>query len=138
MNDPLSDIHHYSPTFTIGQVVKFCEKKGINVSRAMIQNYIRAGLFPSPVNRLYTQKHLAALVIILRLKNLFDIQAIKEVLTPHMDDEGLPLETYKWLIAKQKEAMDLWLKNVAPTIAAEAEEIQRLLIMTHTTDIAEL
>jgi len=104
----------------------------------MIQNYIRAGLFPPPVNRLYTQKHLAALVIIIKLKNIYDIQAIKEVMTPHMDEEGLPLEIYRWLISKQQEILDEWIKNVAPTITSEAEEMQRLLLMTHAADITEL
>ena len=136
MTDPLEDIRHYSPTFTISQVVKFCEKKSLPISRAMIQNYIRDGLLPPPVNsRLYTQKHLAALVVICRLKNLYDMPAIKTAMAPHMDDEGLPLETYKWLLVKQKESRDLWLKNVAPSIVSQPEDSQALLIMSHVADI---
>ena len=135
MNDPLHDIHHYSPTFTIGQVIKFCEKKGLAVSRAMIQNYIRAGLLPPPGNRLYTQQHLAALVVIVRLKNLFDIQTIKENLAPHMDEDGLPLETYKWLLDMQQQALSQWVKNIAPSIAEAPASKQGLLMMAHMTDI---
>ena len=135
MTDPLSDIHHYSPTLTIAQVIKFCEKKALPLSRAMIQNYIRDGLLPPPNKRMYTHKHLAALVMIYRLKAVYDIPAIKEALTPHMDDEGLPVETYKWLMSKQKEARDLWLAHVAPNIATEPEDSQGLLVMTHVADI---
>ena len=136
MIDPLNDIHHYSPTFTISQVIKFCEKKDLHISRPMIQNYIRDGLLPPPVNkRLYTHKHLAALVMIYRLKNVYDMPAIKKALVPHMDEEGLPVETYKWLAAKQNEARDLWLAHVAPSIAMEPESSQDLLIMAHATDI---
>ncbi|MCL2362122.1 MAG: DUF1836 domain-containing protein [Defluviitaleaceae bacterium] len=138
MNDPLHDIHHYSPTFTIAQIIKFCEKKGLEVSRAMIQNYIRAGLLSPPANRLYTQKHLAALVVILRFKSLFDIQTIKQVLAPHMDEEGLPIETYKWLVEKQKYVMELWAEKIAPVIAAEPEDRQHLLLMAHIADINDL
>ena len=135
MTDPLHDIHHYSPTFTIAQVIKFCEKKALPLSRPMIQNYIRDGLLPPPNKRLYTQKHLAALVVINRLKTVYDMPAIKEALVPHMDEEGLPLETYKWLMNKQNEARDLWLAHVAANIATEPEGSQDLLVMAHVADI---
>jgi len=137
MTDPLEDIKHYSQTLTISQVIKFCEKKSLPVSRAMIQNYIRDGLLPTPINkRIYTQKHLAALVVICMLKKLYDIPAIKAALAPHMDDEGLPLETYEWLMEKQSQSMDLWIKSVAPGIASEPESSHNLLLMAHVADIA--
>ena len=139
MVDPLHDIHHYSPTLTISQVLKFCEKKDLPLSRPMVQNYIRDGLLPPPVNkRIYTHKHLAALVMICRLKTVYDMPAIKAALEPHMDAEGLPLETYRWLIGKQKEIRELWLEKVAPNIAAEAEDSQGLLIMAHVVEIKDL
>ena len=136
MTDPLSDIHHYSPTMTIAQVIKFCEKKSLPLSRPMIQNYIRDGLLPPPVNkRLYTHKHLAALAMICRLKTVCDIPAVKEALAPHMDGEGLPIETYKWLVQRQKELLDLWVAAVAPDIAKEAVEVQGVLLMGHLAGI---
>jgi len=139
MTDPLHDIHHYSPTLSISHVIKFCEKKDLPISRPMVQNYIRDGLLPPPVNkRIYTHKHLAALVMICRLKNVYDMPAIKAALVPHMDEEGLPLETYKWLISKQKETLDLWLANVAQSITAEDEGSHALLIMAHAADIKDL
>jgi len=139
MSDPLHDIHHYSPTLTIAQVIKFCEKKELPLSRAMVQNYIRNGLLPPPVNkRVYTHKHLAALVVICRLKAVYDMPAIKTALAPHMDEEGLPMETYKWLIRKQKETLDTWLQNIAPRITAEDENSHALLIMAHAADVKDL
>ena len=136
MTDPLADIHHYSTNLSISSVIKFCEKKALPVSRPMVQNYIRDGLLPPPVNkRVYTHKHLAALVMISHLKTVYDMPAIKAALTPHMDGEGLPLETYKWLMGKQKEALDLWLAHVAPNIAAEDESSHGLLTMAHVADI---
>jgi len=139
MTDPLTDIHHYSPNLNIASVIKFCEKKSLPVSRAMVQNYIRDGLLPPPVNkRYYTHKHLAALVMICRLKTVYDMPAIKAALVPHMDEEGLELETYKWLMSKQKETLDLWLANVAPKIAAEDADRQGLLIMAHVANIKDV
>jgi len=136
MTDPLADIHHYSPNLTISQVIKFFEKKALPISRPMVQNYIRDGLLPPPVNkRVYTHKHLAALVTICRLKGIYDMPAIKAALEPHLDEEGLPLETYKWLMSKQKQNRDLWLDKVAPNIAAEEESTHALLTMTHVAEI---
>ena len=129
MNDPLSDIHHYSPTMTIAQVIKFCEKKDIPLSRAMIQNYIRDGLLPPPTKRQYTHKHLAALAVISRLKTVYDIPAIRDVIAPHLDGEGLPLDVYRQLYALQKESLDDWIAKVAPGIAAQPEDLQDILIM---------
>jgi len=138
MTDPLADINHYSPNLTISNLIKFCEKKSLPVSRPMIQNYIRDGLLPPPIGkRFYTHKHLAALVMICRLKTVYDMPAIKTALGPHMDEEGLPLETYSWLIGKQKENLDMWIANVAPYIAAEDEGIQTLLVMAHVADVKQ-
>jgi len=138
MIDPLSDIHHYSPNLTITQVIKFCEKKSLPVSRPMIQNYIRDGLLPPPIKRQYTHKHLAALVVICKLKTVWDIPAIKEILISHLDEEGLPLETYKWLVQREQETLNLWAEHIAPGIASEPEDKQNLLIMAHTADIKNL
>jgi DNA-binding transcriptional MerR regulator len=95
---------------TISQVLKFCEKKELSITRAMIQNYIRAGLIPPPIEkRLYTHKHLAALALIDRLKTVFDIPTIQGALAPYIDDEGLSPETYAALMQKTEALTREWL-----------------------------
>jgi len=116
-NDPLHDIKNYSPTLTIKQLLTFCERKELDVTRAMVQNYIRDGLMPPPNGRLYSQKHLAALVVIARLKTVFDIPTIKKVIAPFLDEEGLPLELYEQIIQVINEANGQWEKAVAPVFA---------------------
>jgi len=111
-HDPLHDIHHYSPTFTIKQLLTFCERKSLPITRAMVQNYIREGLLPSPDGRFYTHKHLAALVLIHRLKRIYDIPSIKKALQPYMDGEGLPLEKYTQLSAALDAACTQWNEQV--------------------------
>ncbi|MCL1882830.1 MAG: DUF1836 domain-containing protein [Defluviitaleaceae bacterium] len=131
MTDPLSDIRHYSPTMTISQVLKFCEKKEMTITRAMIQNYVRAGILRPPVNkRLYTHKHLATLVIIDRLKTVFEIPDIKKVIVPYMDEEGLGLDIYMQIHEKTKEFANEWLKKDGGTlftmsVAAELKNIAK-------------
>lgn len=141
MYDPLQDINHYSQTLTISQVVKFCEKKELGLTRAMIQNYIRDGLLPPPVNkRHYTQKHLAGLVMIVYLKTVFEMSDIKAALTPLMDGEGLPLETYRLLIGNLEKFSALWKEQMSPKLFDKdnARVMSILLLMTHTADLKAL
>ena len=111
MTNPLSDIRHYSPRLTISQLIKFFEKKEMSLTRGMVQNYIREGLLPPPVEkRFYTHKHIAALVMICKLKTVFDIPTIRKTLVPLMDDEGLPLELYSSFIGKIPNLLDMILE----------------------------
>ena len=108
MINPLNDIRHYSPKLTISQLIKFFEKKEMGLTRGMVQNYIRDGLLPPPANkRFYTHKHIAALVVICKLKTVFDIPTIQKTLVPLMDDEGLPLEVYSRFFDELPSLLDL-------------------------------
>jgi len=96
MMNPLADIRQYAPRMTISQVMKFCEKKSIGITRAMIQNYVRIGLMPPPADkRFYTHKHLTLMVLIDRLKTVFEIPEIKKALAPFVDEDGLSPEIYE-------------------------------------------
>jgi DNA-binding transcriptional MerR regulator len=135
MYDPLSDIHHYGQHLTISQVVKFFAKKEMNITRAMVQNYIRAGLLPPPVNkRVYTHKHLAALVVIDHLKGVFEMSDIKEALAPLMDGEGLPLPAYTALVRSLETISARWRESVAP----ELPDGGAALLMAHAADLKAL
>jgi len=112
--DPLQDIQQYSPTLKITQVLAFCERKGLNITRPMVQNYIRDGVMPPPKGRVYTNKHLAALALISRLKTVYDIPTIKAVLAPYMDAEGLPLDKYAEIMQNVHAAQKQWDAKVAP------------------------
>ncbi|MCL2202852.1 MAG: DUF1836 domain-containing protein [Defluviitaleaceae bacterium] len=133
-NNPLHDIHHYSPTMTIAQLLTFSERKGLGITRPMVQNYIRDGLLPPPDGRLYTHKHLAALVLISRLKTVFDMPTIKKALAPHLDGEGLPLESYNRLITALEAANRRWEEHVAPVFAQE-QDAETLAGMLHVAEM---
>ena len=138
MYDPLADIRQYGRTMTISQVVRFFEKKELPITRAMVQNYIRGGLLPPPAGkRHYTHKHLAALVLINYLKSVFDMEDIKNALTPLMDGEGLPLETYESLLTRLDELSGVW-KRTMSAFFFDAEALSRVLLMTHTADLKQL
>jgi DNA-binding transcriptional MerR regulator len=159
MYDPLSDIHHYAENLTISQVVKFFEKKELGITRPMIQNYIRDGLLPPPVNkRFYTHRHLAALVLIDYLKNVFGIGNIKEAIAPFITDDGLDLGVYRALLMNLEIVSVKWRAAVAPavikpeihnrpksappvTLEMDKEAVKNfstLLLMAHTVDLKAL
>jgi len=120
---------------TISQVLKFCERKNMGITRGMIQNYIRDGLLPPPVNkRQYTHKHLAALAMIDRLKTVFDMPTIREALTPYMDEEGLPTEVYSTLMDKLTGMEAKWQASIAPALSVEKDG-GTLLSMAFATEL---
>jgi len=88
----------------------------------MIQNYIRDGVLPPPVNkRFYTHKHLATLVLIDRLKTVFDIPTVKAALQPYMDDEGVAISDYTAILGKLTNVTAAWQQSVAPQVATESD-----------------
>ena len=135
MTDPLQDIKHYSPTMTISQVLKFCDRKNMGITRGMIQNYIRDGLLPPPINkRQYTHKHLAALALIGRLKTVFDMPTIKEAMLPYMDEEGVPLDIYETAMEKLSGMISKWKASIAPALSVEGDG-GTLLTMVFATEL---
>ena len=122
LQDPLQDIRHYSPTMTIAQVLKFCERNNIQITRGMVQNYIRDGLLPPPVSkRYYTHRHIATLAMISRLKTVFDMPTIREVLQPYMDIEGISVDTYATIMEKMTGLILKWQTGIAPALTVEGD-----------------
>ena len=126
MQDILSDIKQYNQNLTISQVVIFFERKGLMITKNMIQNYVRDGLLPPPVNkRHYTHKHLAVLALACKLKTVYELSDIKSILLPLIDGEGIPLDVYKQCIQKTQ-AMELPQGNE-----------DTLALMAHSVDIQD-
>lgn len=95
MKNILQDISQYNYNLTISQVITLLERKGVTITRSMIQNYVRDGVLPAPINkRFYTHKHLAVLALIINLKSVYEICTIKTTLAPFMEKDGISLEVY--------------------------------------------
>lgn len=133
MRDILLNIHQYPARLTISNVVKFFEQRGVTVTKSMIQNYVRDGLLPPPVNkRYYTHKHLAALAFIDMLKTVYEMTVIKAVLRPLMDEEGIPLEVYHQCVHKTGEMAVRWQESIAPLVLEDT-----LFLMVHSVDLKD-
>jgi len=130
------ELHSFNEEMTISQVVSFFKRKGYSFTKTMIQNYIRIGLLPSPVNkRNYTKNHLLLLAIIYRLKTVFSLDEIKEVLMPILkqsdtfeEDLIKTKQLYNTYHSLHTKALNNWGKTLPEDIARvnhfiETEEI---------------
>lgn len=109
-----------SDELTISQVVKFFERQGRNFTKTMIQNYVRVGVLPPPVEkRYYTKNHLVLLTLIDNLKAIYSLDEIKNVLAPirnnpdiFEDDIIKATDLYKNYIEMRKAALGRWQESL--------------------------
>ncbi len=109
-----------SDELTISQVVKFFERQGRSFTKTMIQNYVRVGVLPPPVDkRYYTKNHLVLLTLIDNLKAIYSLEEIKTVLIPIRNNPDLfeddiikATDVYKNYLAMRKETLDQWKKSL--------------------------
>jgi DNA-binding transcriptional MerR regulator len=105
---------------TISQVVKFFEKQGRSFTKTMIQNYIRVGVLPPPVDkRYYTNNHLVLLTLIDNLKDIYSLDEIRTLLEPirnnpdvFEDDIIRTTDVYKNYLAMRKETLSRWKESL--------------------------
>ena len=101
MQNILLDIHQYNAKLTISQMLTLLERKGVSLSKSMVQNYVRDGLLPPPLNkRHYTPQHLTTLVMISALKTVYELCDVKTALQAIITEEGIPLDTYNEYVQK--------------------------------------
>ena len=92
--DILKNIEYYKEKITISQVVSFFERNDIHFTKSMIQNYGKLNVIP-PLNekRYYTKKHLAALVLIHYLKQIYSLDEIKSLFGTAFLEESTEWQT---------------------------------------------
>lgn len=109
-----------SDELTISQVVKFFEKQGRSFTKTMIQNYVRVGVLPPPVDkRYYTKNHLILLTLIDNLKAIYSLEEIRTVLEPirnnpdiFEDDIIKTTDVYKNYLTMRKETLSAWKESL--------------------------
>lgn len=83
----LKNFESYNDEMTISQVVRFFERHGITFTKTMIQNYVRVGILPPPIDRrYYIKNHLILLTVIHSLKDVFSLEEIGNIFKPIMND----------------------------------------------------
>lgn len=137
-------IHTLSDELTISQVVKFFERQGRSFTKTMIQNYVRVGVLPPPVDkRYYTKDHLVLLTLIDNLKSIYSLDEIKAVLKPIRnnpdifdDDIIKTTDIYKNYLTMRKEALSRWKESLPEMLDSVNELIDEDGVGKNEKDIA--
>lgn len=135
LKNPLKYIENYSQDLPISKVVLFFERQKIFFTKTMIQNYIKIELLPAPKGkRYYKKEHLAMLVLIYKLKNVYSLEEIKIIFRPLLEyfEKEEFFKIYEILIKEYEDEYNNKLmefsniKNLEE--AEESLEISKLLI----------
>lgn len=82
----------------------FCEKKTV-ITPAMVNNYVKLRLMPKPVKKKYGRRHLAYLIVITLLKELFPIAEIQLAIQMQTMQEGSGEAAYNLFCAEIEHAL---------------------------------
>lgn len=96
------------------QVVSFIEESLINlfplkntnkdkfITKTMINNYVKHGILTPPVNKKYNKTHLARLIVICILKQVYSINDINSLIDLALETSGIELSYNKFCILLEK------------------------------------
>lgn len=123
-SDALENMQHYNDEMTISQVVRFFERRGIDFTKTMIQNYVRVNVMPPPVDkRHYIKDHLILLTLINNLKNIYSLDDIKKLFTPILKD----ISTFDDDMIDMNTIYDIYLKSYEASIEDWKSELPALV-----------
>lgn len=76
----ISSLMNYSNKLSISQVIFFFERQGVDITRTMVQNYVRVGILPPLVGkRYYSKKHIVFLALVYILKDTYSLEELKNM-----------------------------------------------------------
>ena len=75
------------------------------LTSAMINNYVKMKVVPAPIKKKYSKTHIAYLVIVCVMKQIYSISMIKNML-PDFDDEQGIIKTYNCFVRSFKKAVN--------------------------------
>lgn len=128
--NPLEYINDYNDQLSVSQVVRFFEKQGVSITKTMIQNYVRLGLMPAPLNkRYYTKEHFMILTMIIRLKDLYPLEVLRSVFaaSPELSENTHIPNFYDAFLAMYREAsqnLGKALPGILEGVKLEAEKTE--------------
>lgn len=77
---------------------------------SMVNNYVKQRLLPPPVNKKYSRKHLALLIMICTFKQSLSMAAVSQMLPP--DDETAIMQDYERFTASHKRLAFYFIQQV--------------------------
>lgn len=103
--------------------------ESVEVTRPMINNYVKLKMMPAPVSKKYGRVHLAYILIICALKQTLNISTIQKILPLTLSEEEVKY-TYNSFIKNQKKAFEYVYGHVelvaTPILSAEEDNPERI------------
>lgn len=86
-------------------VIKNNDSGEDTITKNMINNYVKMKAVPAPVRKKYSREHIACLLIVCIMKQVFNISMIKDIMLD-FDDEQQIKDTYNDFVMRLKTAED--------------------------------
>lgn len=81
------------------------------ITKNMINNYVKMKAVPAPIRKKYSRAHIACLLMVCIMKQVFSISMIKDIM-PNFDDEQQVIDTYNDFVIRLKTAEEENLKRL--------------------------
>lgn len=123
------------------QVVSFVEESLTNlvpskddkedkvITKTMINNYVKHGILTSPVNKKYNRTHIARLIVICILKQVYSISDINSLITLALETSGIEISYNKFCMLVER-AIDSTFKKEEFVYPNEELTDERYLLKT--------
>ena len=109
---------------------------GLSISATTINNYVRTGLMPGPVNKKYYRIHIAYLIMIFTLKLTLMISTLQQIVRPNMDEEETR-RVYTAFAARHKRTTEYFVEQVTRLAAniLNREDMKHIGTAENTEDM---
>lgn len=99
------------------------------ITKTMINNYVKHGILTPPVNKKYSKAHLAKLIVICILKQVYSINDIDSLITLAIETSGIEVSYNKFCVLVEK-CIDSTFKKKEFAYPAEELTDERYLLKT--------
>lgn len=101
----------------------------IEITRPMINNYVKLGTMPAPVKKKYSRVHLAYIIVICTLKQSLNMSTIQKILPAQLPEEEVKY-IYNSFVKNQKKSFEYASeqadKYASPILEAENADPHRI------------
>ena len=130
------NFENYNDRITISQVVRFFERHNITFTKTMIQNYVRVGILPPPIDRrYYIKNHLILLTVIYNLKEVYSLEEIGNIFKPITNDSNTFDDDILDMGNIYNEYISLYEKSIKDFTESIPTLLNRVLETTNAFDI---
>ncbi len=94
------------------------------ITTAMVNNYVKQGVIPPTEKKRYNKKHIAYLIVICILKQIYTINEISELIKIQADNVEL-LKAYDYFADEFETALQLTFTNTAEQMQKSTSKVQQ-------------